>query len=128
MQQIYRRTPMPKWSNFIEITLRHGCSPVNLLHIFRISVFKSTSGWLLLSWIISLYFSKTSSNSLSFLNWFCNHLELLTFFFGKYWLSSFHGSPDMQIQLFTISWILNEKIYVTWFWQHNQFPIWRKCK
>ena len=22
-------------SNFIEITLRHGCSPVNLLHIFR---------------------------------------------------------------------------------------------
>ena len=22
-------------SNFIEITLRHGCSPVNLLHVFR---------------------------------------------------------------------------------------------
>ena len=22
-------------SNFVEITLRHGCSPVNLLHIFR---------------------------------------------------------------------------------------------
>ena len=22
-------------SNFIEITLQHGCSPVNLLHIFR---------------------------------------------------------------------------------------------
>ena len=43
MQQIYRRTPMPKYdfnkvakqSNFIEITFRHGCSPVNLLHIFR---------------------------------------------------------------------------------------------
>ena len=31
MQQIYRRTSMPK----CEITLRHGCSPVNLLHIFR---------------------------------------------------------------------------------------------
>ena len=33
MQQIYRRAPMPKCdfnkvaSNFIEITLRHGCSP-----------------------------------------------------------------------------------------------------
>ena len=32
MQQIYRRTPMPKWdfnkvaSSFIRITLRHGCS------------------------------------------------------------------------------------------------------
>ena len=42
MQQIYSRTPMPKcdfnnllW-NFIEITLRHGFSTVNLLHIFRI--------------------------------------------------------------------------------------------
>ena len=35
-------------SNFIEITLRHGCSPVNLLHIFRTPFSKNTSGWLLL--------------------------------------------------------------------------------
>ena len=37
MQQIYRRTPMPKcnFSNFIEIALRHECSAMNLLHIFR---------------------------------------------------------------------------------------------
>ena len=41
MQQIYR-------SNFIEITLRHGCYLVNLLHIFRTSFFKNPSGWLLL--------------------------------------------------------------------------------
>ena len=40
MQQIYRRAPMPKCylmkaaSNFIKIAIRHGCSPVNLLHIF----------------------------------------------------------------------------------------------
>ena len=34
--------------NFIEITLRHGCSPVNLLHIFRIPFLKNTSGQLLL--------------------------------------------------------------------------------
>ena len=33
MQQIYRRAPM--LCNFIEITVRHGCFPVNLLHIFR---------------------------------------------------------------------------------------------
>ena len=36
MQQIYRRTPTPKrdlQSNFTEITLRHGCSSVNLMHI-----------------------------------------------------------------------------------------------
>ena len=32
-------------SNFIEITLRHVCSPVNLLHIFRIPFNKNTSGW-----------------------------------------------------------------------------------
>ena len=32
----------------IEITLRHGCSPVNLLHIFRTPFHKSTSGRLLL--------------------------------------------------------------------------------
>ena len=35
-------------SNFIEITLRHGCSPVNSLHIFRTPFPRNTSGWLLL--------------------------------------------------------------------------------
>ena len=30
--------------NFIEITLQHGCSPINLLHIFRTSFPKNTSG------------------------------------------------------------------------------------
>ena len=35
-------------SNFIEITLWHGCSPVNLLHIFRTPFPVKTSGWLLL--------------------------------------------------------------------------------
>ena len=34
--------------NFIEITLWHRCSPVNLLHIFRTPFSKNTSGWLLL--------------------------------------------------------------------------------
>ena len=29
-------------SNFSEITLRQGCSPVNLLHIFRSSFYKNT--------------------------------------------------------------------------------------
>ena len=35
-------------SNFIEIALRHGCFPVNLLHIFKTPFLKNTSGWLLL--------------------------------------------------------------------------------
>ena len=33
---------------FIKITLRHGCSPVNLLHIFRTSAYKNTYRGLLL--------------------------------------------------------------------------------
>ena len=34
--------------NFIEIALRHGFSPVNLVHIFRTPFLKNTSEWLLL--------------------------------------------------------------------------------
>ena len=32
--------------NFIEIALRHGCSPSNLLQIFRAAFHKNTTGWL----------------------------------------------------------------------------------
>ena len=35
-------------SNFTEIALRQGCSPVNLLHIVRTRFPRNTSGWLLL--------------------------------------------------------------------------------
>ena len=42
MQQIYRRTPMPKCD------FRHWCSPVNLPHIFRMPFLKNTSEGLLL--------------------------------------------------------------------------------
>ena len=45
MQQIYRRTPMLK----CDFALRHGYSPVNLLHIFRTSFYKNTSVRLRLS-------------------------------------------------------------------------------
>ena len=39
---------MPKCDfNFIKIALRHGCSPVNLLHISRTPFPKNTSGRLL---------------------------------------------------------------------------------
>ena len=34
--------------NFIEITLRRGCSPVNLLFIFRAPLPRNIFGWLLL--------------------------------------------------------------------------------
>ena len=62
-------------SNFIEITLRHGCSPVNLLHIFRTPLPMNTSGWLLLkvlSSVNSIYLENKNSPSLvqssSFIN------------------------------------------------------------
>ena len=34
--------------NFVEIALRHECSPVNLLHIFRTLFQQNTSEWMLL--------------------------------------------------------------------------------
>ena len=53
MQQIYRRTLMPRCDfNFIKMTVRHGCSSANLLHIFRTSFPKNTSGGLLLRVLI----------------------------------------------------------------------------
>ena len=61
-------------SNFTEITLRHGCSPVNLLHIFRTSFPRNTSEQLLLFYPIH------------FLKYFC--------FF------SYFGSSVAQIHIF----------------------------
>ena len=61
MQQVYRRTLMPKsdfhkvamqkqnqilQGNFTEITIQHRCSSVNLLHIFRKLFPKNSSGGL----------------------------------------------------------------------------------
>ena len=48
MQQIYRRTPMPKYDFNAKycrstITLRHGCSCVNMLYIFRMPFLNNTS-------------------------------------------------------------------------------------
>ena len=56
MQQIYLRTSMTKCDfnkaallcNFTEITVRYACSPVNLLHFFRIPFRKNTTVQLLL--------------------------------------------------------------------------------
>ena len=41
-------------SNFIEIALRHGCPPVNLLHVFRTLFLKNTSEWLLLNYVVNV--------------------------------------------------------------------------
>ena len=55
-------------SNFIEITLRHGCSPVNLLHIFRTPFTENTSGQLLLN-IVSKNLSRFFLNACRLYLW-----------------------------------------------------------
>ena len=55
-----------KVSNFIEIALRHGCSPVNLLHIFRTPFPKNTSGRLLLFLEPIIYISHFYADGLHF--------------------------------------------------------------
>ena len=69
-------------SNFIEITLRHGRSPVNLLHIFKTPFSKSTSGWLLLYFIplspsVALIWKKG--------NWFTEQINWLVSIWGQLW-------------------------------------------
>ena len=65
MQKIYRRKPL--LCNFIEITLWHGCSPVNLLHIFRAVFLKNFSRRLLLTIIISDFQKSKLGNEI--VNW-----------------------------------------------------------
>ena len=61
MQQIYRRAPMLKLqSNFTKITLRHGFSLVNLLHIFRIPFLNT--------------FSSVNNVKIFFLSLFCGFI------------------------------------------------------
>ena len=51
-KRIFRSSPSEVFlklkSNFFEIALRHGCSPANLLHIFRTHYSKNASEGLLL--------------------------------------------------------------------------------
>ena len=68
IQKIYKRTPISKLLfNFIEITLRHGCSPLNLLYIFRTPLCKKTSGVLLLD-IIKTYENQRSAQRIKVSN------------------------------------------------------------
>ena len=53
-------------SNFIEITLRHRCSPVNLLHTFRTPFPKNSSGRLLLEFALQRSYFNFFSKILHF--------------------------------------------------------------
>ena len=95
MQQIYRRTTcrnvisIKLQSNFIEITLWHGCSPVNWLHISKIPFPRNTSGWL-------PQLSQLAQLSLEI---FCfqfkePHLHFISFFSKKEKSSCFVGTSN----------------------------------
>ena len=60
--------------NFVEITLRHGCSPANLLHIFRATFLKNLSGWLLLDICTSKASSTFSKMSFGIFPEWCCHI------------------------------------------------------
>ena len=86
-------------SSFIEITLRHGCSPVDLLHIFRKPFTKNTSGWLLLIVLMSTFHVK--------------------------WLSFLASIKDIDINCILIDWLIFEcgklflvRLNLTYFYQH----------
>ena len=95
-------------SSFNKITLRHGCSLVNLLHILRIPFSKNTSEWLLLSvfdksigWRSSTLFKWFQSRYFSMYN--ANFLRTPFFYTLGY---------IMQIQAFSESWQLEIFIYI----------------
>ena len=70
------------YRSVISTMLRNnGCSPVNLLHIFRIPFTKITSGWLLLIIV------KISPLNM-FPNWFLifGFLMLIAIFFNVFWI------------------------------------------
>ena len=48
-QPCWSATSIKLLCNFVEIALRHGCSPVNLLHFFRTPFRKNTSGGMFLN-------------------------------------------------------------------------------
>ena len=80
-----------KHSNFIEIALRHGCYPVSLLHIFRTPFLKNSSGWLLLSWTIFVFYTN-------------NHLAVLQILSYQKWTVAAPICSKLHIKFYLPSW------------------------
>ena len=86
--------------NFIEITLWHGCSPVNLLHIFRTFFYKNTYGRLL------LHFTLYAFRRLALLQWASRfsqfHVPACKVFIKFIWKTFLLKSPSKIV--FRIAW------------------------
>ena len=103
-------------ANFIEITLRHKCSAVNLLHIFRTLFLKKTSGWLLLSTLLTNLVCLTCMLR-QMLIWF-QHIMAINFILSHYYaIQRSHPLMTLTIRSWTVKelerWILRglEKAY-----------------
>ena len=85
---------------FIEIALRHGCSPVNLPHIFGKPFPKNTSGWSFLEFVEntilfpsiqrSRYLSQLFQTRVYSLNYYYLFLRYFHFCFEFYWRRARH--------------------------------------
>ena len=89
-------------SSFIEITLRHGCSPVNLLHIFRTPFPRNTSEWLLLeNGVVSV---DPKKNGKIFCKFFSNLAELLLLILPRTKKTNLESKPlESILRRFVIS-------------------------
>ena len=90
MQQTYRGTPMPKCDfNKFALQLWHGCSPVNLLHIFR-TRFPRTQLWVAASEEIVLWNSVIYTNPANYVKTTCSK---------ENW---FHRQKDKQLSSYLL--------------------------
>ena len=87
---------------FIEITLRHGCSPVNLLHFFRTPFPRNTSEWLLLeNGVVSV---DPKKNRKIFCKFFSNLAELLLLILPRTKKTNLESKPlESILRRFVIS-------------------------
>ena len=74
--------------NFIEITLSHGCSPVNLLHNFKISFQKNTYVDLLLILPFLMKYSISSHHFFHVRSWKTSYVNTTTLYRSIDWQCS----------------------------------------
>ena len=118
-------------SNFIKITLRHECSPVNLLHIFRTPFYKNTYGGLLLDTAIVSYLKWSHFNRLLLPSKDLYHPEILVWLPRKTYLQiGERYVEDLNIWCLFTSFSIHLHLYsVIWriIWRIGRRVEWSVC-
>ena len=110
--------------NSIEIRLRHGCSPVNSLHIFRTPFPKNTSGGLLWRTQNKYLRSNRLSYSINTYNIHLRYLKMNVFLFksSKTWwkwhlnVRSFHNKISTRKIIERTKWYMLRSIFMGTLW------------